>query len=140
MLSTIEKAILLEQVDHFDVVDAEQLAAIASIAEELTVDDGDFVYRAGDAGDSMFLVVDGTVALCRGDDEIATADSTQSFGTWTLFEAEPRMVSARAKGSCHLLRIDREDFADLMAEDIDVAQSLLRSIARRLRTLASRAA
>jgi CRP-like cAMP-binding protein len=41
---------------------------------------------------------------------------------------------------CRLLRIGRADFTDLMAEDINVAQSLLKSVARRLRQLASRAA
>ena len=46
---TIEKAILLEGVDHFDQVDSERLAAIAAIAEETTVPEGDTIYRAGDA-------------------------------------------------------------------------------------------
>jgi putative ABC transport system ATP-binding protein len=140
MLTTIEKAILLEGVDHFDAVDSEHLAAIATIAEEVTAAEDEVIYRAGDPGDAMYLVVDGQVSLQRGGAEITRAESPQAFGAWALFEAESRMVDAVAAVPCRLLRIDREDFADLMAEDVDVAQSLLQSVARRLRQLASRAA
>jgi hypothetical protein len=140
MLSTIEKAILLEKVDHFDAVDSDHLAAIASIATEQTRAAGDEVYRAGDLGDGMYLVVDGVVELRRGDQVIARAAAGEPFGAWALFDPEPRMVTAVAADDCRLLRIDREDFADLMAEDVVVAQSLLRSVARRLRELAARAA
>lgn len=139
MLSTIEKAILLERVDHFDTVDGEHLAAIALIAEECNHAEGDLVFRAGDPGDAMFLVVDGEVALRRGELDIARAAAGETFGSWALFEAEPRMVTAVAVQDCRLLRIDRADFADLMAEDMVVAQSMLRSVARRLRELAARA-
>ena len=98
------------------------------------------IYRADDLSDAMYLVVDGEVALLRGDEEIATATVGQPFGAWALFEAEPRMFDAVARREGRLLRIDRQDFTDLMADDIHVAQSLLQSVARRLRTLASRAA
>ena len=137
---TIEKAILLESVDHFDVVDSERLGTIAAIAEEVVYVAGDVIYEADDASDAMYLVVDGEVILRRGEEQIATAVSRESFGAWALFEATPRMFGAVASTDCRLLRIDREDFTDLMAEDINVAQSLLRSVARRLRQLASRAA
>ena len=60
---TIEKAIMLEGVDHFDQVDSEHLAAIAAIAEEVVVHEDDQIYHAGDAGDAMYLVVDGEVKL-----------------------------------------------------------------------------
>lgn len=140
MLTTIEKAILLQRVDQFDAVASDQMAAIAAIATEHEFADGDDIYRAGEAGDAMYLVVDGEVSLRRGEAEIVRAAAGEAFGTWALFEVEERMVTARAAGECRLLRIDREDFIDLMAEDIVVAQSLLRSIARRLRELASRAA
>ena len=136
----IEKAILLESVDHFDVVDSERLGAIAAIAEEVIYTAGDIIYEAGDASDAMYLVVDGEVILRRGEEDIATAAARGAFGTWALFEATPRMLGAVARTDCRLLRIDREDFTDLMAEDVNVAQSLLRSVARRLRQLASRAA
>jgi ATP/ADP translocase len=137
---TIEKAILLESVDHFDQVDSERLAAIATIARDLSVHEGEVIYAAGDASDAMYLVVDGEVSLRRGAEEIARVGSRETFGAWALFESEPRMFTALAAGECRLLRIDREDFADLMAEDVHVAQSLLKSVARRLRQLASRAA
>ena len=135
---TIEKAILLERVDHFDAVDSERLTVIAAIAEEEVHAAGDVLYRAGDLGDGMYLVVDGEVALTRDGEQVAAVGPRGTFGIWALFEAEPRMLTATASTECRVLRIGRDDFADLMAEDIHVAQSLLKSVARRLRQLAGR--
>ncbi len=135
---TIEKAILLERVDHFDAVDSERLTMIAAIAEEELHAAGDVLYRAGDLGDAMYLVVDGEVALDRDGEQVALVEARGTFGIWALFEAEPRMLTAVARSECRVLRIGRDDFADLMAEDIHVAQSLLKSVARRLRQLAGR--
>jgi len=139
MLTTIEKAMLLEGVEHFDAIDSERLAALAAIAEELTFAAGETIFRAGDSGDAMYLVVDGTVRLARGQQELASVGAGEVFGAWALFEPEPRMFGATAASDCRLLRLDRNDVADLMAEDITVAQNLLLSVARRLRRLASQA-
>ncbi len=65
---TIEKAILLESVEHFDVVDSERLGAIAAIAEEVVYAAGDVIYEADDASDAMYLVVDGEVVDSTGKD------------------------------------------------------------------------
>jgi len=138
MLTTIEKAILLEKVDFFSAVAGEQMAGIAMIAEEMALGDGEVVYQAGEPSDAMYLVVDGFISLKRGDEEIARSEGGEAFGAWALFDMEPRIVSAVADGACRLLRIDREDFADLMAEDVHVAQSLIKSITSRLRQLAAR--
>ena len=38
-----------------------------------------------------------------------------------------------------MLRVDRDDFTDILADHVEVAQGVLRTVARRLRGLAARA-
>jgi len=139
MLTTVEKVILLQNVDLFAEVDSEHLALLAVIAEEVSYLAGDLIYREDDAADAMYLVLSGSVVLTQAGREIATVEKVEAIGTWALFDAEVRVVTATARENCRLLRIDREDFADLLADQVQVAQGILRAVTRRLRTLASRA-
>ena len=45
------------------------------------------------------------------------------------------MVTATVEEDSLLLRIDREDFADLLADHVQIAQGVIRTVARRLRNL-----
>lgn len=136
MYTTIEKVIFLQNVDVFTQVPTNQLAALAAIAEEITVLKNDVVYREHDAPDALYLVLEGEIKLHREDQEIAVAESNEAFGAWALFDDEPRVVQATALTDVRLLRIDKDDFFDLLADNIEVTQSIIKSIVKRLRALA----
>lgn len=136
MYTTIEKVIFLQNVDVFSQVPTNQLAALAAIAEEITVLKNDVVYREHDAPDALYLVLEGEIKLHREDQEIAVAGPNEAFGAWALFDDEPRVVQATALADVRLLRIDKDDFFDLLADNIEVTQSILKSIVKRLRALA----
>ncbi len=61
------------------------------------------------------------------------------FGTWALFDDEPRVLAAEAIEDSRLLRIDRGEFNDLLSDDVRIAQGIIRTVARKLRELAERA-
>jgi CRP-like cAMP-binding protein len=136
MYTTIEKVIFLQNVEVFSQVPTGQLAALAAIAEEIQVLKNDVVYRENDAPDALYLVLEGEVRLHRGEQEIAVAGGGEAFGAWALFDDEPRVVRATAKTDVRLLRIDKDDFFDLLADNIEVTQSILKSMVKRLRKLA----
>ena len=70
---------------------------------------------------------------------MTTAGKLQTFGTWALFDHEPRVLTATATEDSRLLRIDRNEFSDLLSDDVRIAQGIIRTVARRLRGLAGRA-
>lgn len=73
--------------------------------------------------------------LHRDGSEITIANPKDAFGTWALFDEAPRVVTATPLEDCHLLRIDREDFFDLLADHIQITQGVFKTVVHRLRSL-----
>jgi ATP/ADP translocase/HEAT repeat protein len=138
MLSPIEKVLLLQNVEVFAEVPTDQLAALAAIAGEMSVLSGDDIYRENDSPDALYLVLEGHVLLHQRDREVTTAGKLTPFGTWALFDDEPRVMTATATEHTKLLRIDRSEFNDLLSDDVRIAKGIIRTVARKLRELAGR--
>lgn len=138
MLTVVEKVIFLQNIDVFSEVPTEQLAALATIAEEVTVLKGDVIYREDEYSDALYLVLDGRVRLHQADREIAIAAAREAFGSWALFDEDVRLVTATAGEDSQLLRLYRDDFVDLLADHVQIAQGVLKTVARRLRSLVDR--
>ena len=68
--------------------------------------------------------------------ELLVAGRNEAFGTWALFDEQPRVATATAVVDSKLLRIRREDFVELLADDVQVTQGVLKTLATRLRKLA----
>jgi len=135
MLTVIEKVIFLQNIDVFLEVPTEQLGYLAAISEEIEYIKGDMVYEAGESSDAMYLVLQGKVKIHRDDKEVTVAEPKSSFGTWALFDESPRVVSATAVEDSRLLRIHREDFYDLLADNIQITQGIIKALAKRMRKL-----
>ena len=133
MLTVVEKVVLLQNVDVFSEVPAEQLTYLASIAEEIDCLAGDVIFRENDPADALYLVLDGKVGLKRDGKEIKQAGSQTAFGTWALFDDETRVVTATVKENARLLKIDRGDFVDLLADHVQVTQGVLKMLVKRVR-------
>ncbi|HUU52288.1 MAG TPA: cyclic nucleotide-binding domain-containing protein [Candidatus Heimdallarchaeota archaeon] len=78
----------------------------------------------------MYVVVDGKVRLIRGEKEVMVAGKMEAFGTWALFDDEPRVATATALETSQLLRIDKEEFIDLLADHVAITQSILKTMAK----------
>ncbi len=138
MYSIIEKVILLQDIDVFKEVRVEDLAHIAAITEEVTFQPGTNLYEVNDSADSLYLVLDGKVRLHRNSQEISVSGPQETFGTWALFDNQPRVATATALEETLVLKISREDFYDLLSDHVRIAEAMLRSLARSLRSLAER--
>ena len=138
MLTVIEKVIFLQNIDVLAEVPTEALAALAAIAEEVSYESGENIYKENDSPDALYFVLDGRVRLHKGDQNIVTVENKQAFGTWALFDESPRLVTATVEDDCDLLRIDRDDFIDLLADNVQITQGVLKMMARRLRGLVER--
>jgi CRP/FNR family cyclic AMP-dependent transcriptional regulator len=138
VLTVVEKVILLQDVDIFSEVSTGQLASLAGIAEEKDLVQGEAVYHEQDPADAMYLVVEGRVRLHRADLEITVAGPGESFGTWALFDDEPRVSAATPLEDVHLLQLNKEDFIDLLADNVQITQGVLKALVNRVRGLLGR--
>lgn len=135
MLSVVEKVIFLQNVDVFSEVPTEQLAFLAAIAEEVSCEADERLYEEDEPSDCMYLVLEGSVRLHRGDTDVTTATTKEAFGTWALFDDEPRVVAATCTAPTRLLRVDKDDFIEVLADNVQITQGVLKAIVRRLRAL-----
>ncbi len=138
MYSILEKVIFLQNFDVFAEVPTEQLGYVAAIAEEVTYLANDRIYAENDAPDAMYLVLEGSVRLHRGDEEILVARKGEEFGTWAIFNNEPRVTSATILEDARLLRIDRDEFMELLSDHTEITQGVFKTVVGRLRTLVDR--
>ena len=136
--TVVEKVIFLQNVDVFANVPTEQLAHVAAIAEEVSCLKGDVIYALGDATDSLYVVIDGNVRLHRENEDILTAGPKEAFGTWALLDDAPRVATATVEEDARLLRVDRDDFMELLADHSEITQGVFKTIVGRMRGLLGR--
>ena len=95
--------VMVSVVDVFSEVSTEQLSHLAVVAEELALDAGSVIYTENDPSDAMYLVLTGSVRIHRKDLEVTVATANTAFGTWALFDDEPRLTSATVQEDAQLL-------------------------------------
>jgi CRP-like cAMP-binding protein len=83
----------------------------------------------------MYVVVKGRVRLHRDKQEILVAGEKEAFGTWALFDNEPRLMTATVLEDVQLLKIEQEAFFDLLADHIEITQSIFRALVVRIKRL-----
>jgi CRP/FNR family cyclic AMP-dependent transcriptional regulator len=138
MLTTVEKVLFLQDIDIFEYTSSEDLSHIAAITEEIEYDPETIIFKEGELSDSLYLVIAGRVRFTRGGDEVMVAGEKDVFGTWALFDDEPRVATATTLEATRVLRIDKEDFIDLLADYVAITQSVLKTMVKRLRKLMTR--
>ena len=96
---------------------------------------GHVIFRENDVSDAMYAVVTGRVRLESSGKEVITAGSGQSFGTWALFDNQPRLMTATALEDAHLLKIRSEDFYDLLSDHDEITPVIFRAVIERINRL-----
>ena len=133
MLSTIEKVLILKHVDVFQQTPDDVLADIAALLEELEVAAGETIFRKGDLGDSLYIIVAGKLRADDAGHMLNELDENDVFGEMALLDAELRLATITAVEPTHLLRLNQEPFYELIADRPEVATGLIRVLTRRLR-------
>jgi NTE family protein len=112
-------------------------AELAASAQPVTVHAGEWLFRQGDPGDSLYVVLTGRleVVIENGPEVkvIRILGHGDSVGELALLTESPRSASARARRDSELLRVAREHFARLLDERPEFAAGLTRVLGRQLR-------
>lgn len=96
------------------------------------------IVRQGEPGDTLYVVVQGTVAVIVDGEEVAELQAGEHFGELSLVDAEPRSATIVAKGFGHLLRIERDALREFCMQEPSLGNLLLwklvATLGRRLRS------
>jgi hypothetical protein len=134
-MEIIERVFLLQRVDLLQDARSAHLALLASIAEETDEAPGTVLIEPGAPSPALYIVVRGAVELRGVGDQLLSARDGFAFGTWALIDEAPSIISACVSEPSRLLRINRSDFYDLLADYPELGLGLLQGLARRVRTL-----
>ncbi len=138
MISTVEKVLFLKSIDLFSQIPGEDLARVAQIAEELDFEEGERIMQEGEMGDSMYLIVDGVVQVFKGERKVVELSERECVGEMAILDSEPRSATVQALSAVRALRIEREDFYELMNEKAEIARGIIKVLTRRLRSTTAR--
>lgn len=134
-LNIIEKVIALEAVDLLKNLSPDQLARIATIAKEVRFPPGHTVIESSAVQEAMYVVLDGAVDILRGDNVLHTARQNEVIGAWSLFDPEPMSLTARTAEDTRLLKVARDDFYDLLSDNMEITASIFATLVKRFRQL-----
>ena len=133
MIRTTERVMFLKGLELFATVPGDDLAEVAQITDEVTLDEGEILFREGERGDALYLVVDGTLRVEHDGRTLATLGTREVVGEMALLDPAPRSATCVAATPARLLRLSADTFAALLVERPEVASGVLRILTRRLR-------
>ena len=128
--------IFLQAIPEFAEIPTEQLSHIASITKEVELESNSTLIRQDEPAEALYLVVKGKVRLDRDGREIMVAGEMEPIGSWSLFDEEqPNIATAVTLEPTLLLKIKREEFLEVVADYVEIAQGIFKSLALRLRKI-----
>ncbi len=116
-----------------DLTNAERKKLI-SICQKVGFREGETIFEAGDTGDALYVVREGTVGVIKpgtegGREEFITElGPGEIFGEMALFEKMPRSATIRGVNDGKLFRIKKGYFDKFLEEDHELALKIYRRI------------
>jgi CRP/FNR family cyclic AMP-dependent transcriptional regulator len=119
-------------------VDPDAAESLAKDMEYLDVRKGDVLFSEGEPGDSLYIVLSGKIKVGRraGDGRqnlIALMGPSDMVGELSLFDPGPRTATATAVTDARLARLRKQALRPWLSNRPEIAEQLLRVLARRLR-------
>ena len=137
-LTVIEKIIFLKSVDIFEHATIEQLGRIAGLTEEVHFKPGEIIFEEGQPGDAFYLLLSGQVFIEKNGNPLREMKEKEAFGTLEVLDFHPRAVTAKAVDQVRALKLNGQEFHDLLSLDIEMVEAVFRmlcGLVRRILTL-----
>lgn len=133
-LSNEQKATWLSDVPLFAGISDESMSRLAAVAGEQEFGAGQFIVRQGQVGSGLYVVVDGSVNVVRGADEIvATLKPGEFFGELSVIDQQPRNASVQAIEPTTCLAVASWDLLSLLEQDPALSLNLIKGLVARIR-------
>jgi CRP/FNR family cyclic AMP-dependent transcriptional regulator len=129
---------VLSRAPLFQALDEEGASALRAGVVEVRLARGDRLFDEGDAGDRLYVILDGKIKLTRAaadgrENLLSVLGPGEMFGELSLFDPRPRTASAVAVTDARLAALAHDSLRAWLTGRPDVAMHLLRALAQRLR-------
>ena len=139
-ISTGEKILLLKGIDIFSGLDPSELAAIASVTEELDYAKDRTVIKQNDTGETLFLIIRGRVQVTMEEVEgkevlLNYIEAGGAFGEMALIDDNPRSATVRTVEPCRFLILHKQEFKEIAMEFPRVTLQICSVLSQRIRDI-----
>jgi CRP/FNR family transcriptional regulator, cyclic AMP receptor protein len=121
-LTIIEKVIFLKSVDIFEHATVEQLGRIAGLTKEVHFEPGETIFKEGELGDAFYLLLSGRVFIEKNGNTLREIKEKEAFGTLEVLDFHPRAVTAKAVDQVRALKLNGQEFHDLLSLDMEMVR------------------
>jgi CRP/FNR family cyclic AMP-dependent transcriptional regulator len=130
--------LLLRNVPLFSALPEQQLVLLTSAVSRKSFPRGTTIFVAGDVTESLYVVISGRLKVMMSDDEgreviLAILGPNEFFGEMGLIDDLPRSATVVSIEACELLSLSKRDFKSCLAENFDMAMTVMRGLVKRLR-------
>ncbi|MCS7311750.1 MAG: cyclic nucleotide-binding domain-containing protein [Acidobacteria bacterium] len=115
---------------------ASELQLLTTFSQEERFRQGEAIFREGDPGDRLYIVLDGQVRISKlipgvGEEALVILNRGEFFGEMALVDGAPRSADAIAHSeTATVLAIDQRVLADILSRDPESALRFLRILGR----------
>jgi CRP/FNR family cyclic AMP-dependent transcriptional regulator len=132
-VASVEQA--LARIRLFKGIAPSGLRRIAAIASEEQYKLSHVIFREGEVGNALYLILEGKVRISRevsgmGEEALAVLGPGDAFGEMALIDETPRSADARVHERCRVLVISKEALEDLLFLHKDLAYEILWNFVR----------
>jgi 2-oxoglutarate dehydrogenase E1 component len=111
---------------------------IAQDAQEVQLEDGEYLFHQGEVGNDLFAVLEGSMVILRDDTVVAEIPVGKVVGELAVLDAAPRVANAIARGATRLLRIRGKDLLARLEQRPALARGVIRGLTGRIRERGSK--
>ncbi|PZR60420.1 MAG: hypothetical protein DLM53_12235 [Candidatus Eremiobacter antarcticus] len=131
-------AALLKRVPLFSEFGEDDITAVAGVIQSRRFAKHAVLVHEGDAGDALFVVVKGNVAVTRLSNEgkesiLSILKEGDFFGEMGVLDSSPRSATIKALGDVEVALLWRKDFLDLLGRSAQMSLRLVLTLSTRLR-------
>lgn len=123
----------LARVPVFAQCTADEIHAIAAVAQESFFQPGQIIVTQGTPGQAFYLILTGRVEILRDGVSLGAFSAGDFFGEMSLLDSAPRSATIRAVDETSCLMLSSWDFKALLEQHPSIAIKLLEVLSRRLR-------
>ena len=135
MLTRVERVLALKNIELFHDIPGEVLADIAALLEEETFEKGQYIVNEGDLGKELFMIVKGEVEVVVGGNVVSVMKEGAGFGEMALIDSQPRSADIIARNDVLVLKMESDDFLEILKQRDEVALGVIRVLTGRIREL-----
>ena len=130
---------VFKQIPFFSEFNDDELQEVMKIGHEKRVESGHLLFKEGDVGDYLYIILEGRVRVFHSNEEeqitLSTLAKGAFFGEIALLDGRPRSASVSTLAPCYLFCLGRLDFIKLLTHSSHMLVDLMRGLSTKIRSL-----